>query len=86
MSWLDRYRAAVEEALGRPVDLDAGQEATLLDLARDVAHGTQRTNAPLATFLAGQLVAGRSAAGGDADDALAEALQIARRLLADQPG
>ena len=51
MAFLDDIAAA----LG--VDaLDDAQVEKLLDLARDVAHGTERKNAPLATFLAGAAV------------------------------
>ena len=48
-AWLDLYA----EALGVPPlageDIDA-----ILDLAREVAHGTERKNAPLAAWLAGR--------------------------------
>lgn len=54
--------------------LDATDAEALLDLARVVAHGTERKNAPLAAFLAGRWVAG--AGGGPA-----EALRRAERLL-----
>lgn len=48
-SWLDRYA----EALGVPA-LAAEDVDAILDLAREVAHGTERKNAPLATWLAGR--------------------------------
>lgn len=61
--WLDRFAAA----LGVP-PLDPAEVDAILDLAREVAHGTERKNAPLAAW-----VAGRSAA--DVATALAEARQ-----------
>ena len=47
--WLDRFAAA----LGVP-PLDAAEVDAILDLAREVAHGTERKNAPLAAWLAGR--------------------------------
>lgn len=47
--WLDRFADALGVARLAPGDVD-----TLLDLARVVAHGTERKNAPLAAYLAGR--------------------------------
>lgn len=60
MSWPGQYA----ESLGLPLD-DADCE-TILDLARIVAHGTERKNAPLAAFLAGWFVG----SGGSLEDAI----------------
>jgi hypothetical protein len=49
--WPDRVAAA----LGVEALTD-DQVETVLDLARDVAHGTERRFAPLTTFLAGVAV------------------------------
>lgn len=49
MEWLD----GVADALG-VARLSPAEVEQLLDLARVVAHGTERMNAPLATFLAGK--------------------------------
>ncbi len=46
--WLDRYAAALGVPPLDPTEVDA-----ILDLARVVAHGTERKNAPLAAWLAG---------------------------------
>jgi len=54
---------------------------TVLDLARVVAHGSERKSAPLSTYLAGQYVAERIRAGVPRAEALAEAVAIGRRLL-----
>lgn len=61
--WLDRFAAA----LGVP-PLDPAEVDTILDLAREVAHGTERKNAPLAAWLAG-------GSGADVATALAAARQ-----------
>jgi hypothetical protein len=63
VTWIDDYA----KALG--LELSEAEVQTILDLARDVAHGTERKNAPLAAFLAGRFV-GRG-------DALDEAIQRA---------
>lgn len=62
--WLDRLADALHVAPLSPQDV-----GTLLDLARLVAHGTERKNAPLAAYLIG-----RWAAQGDRDPAGALAL------------
>lgn len=72
--WLQRYA----ERLGVPALTDA-EVAALLDLARDVAHGTERRFAPLSTFLAGVLVGTR--ADGDRAAVVAEASRHARAML-----
>ncbi len=73
--WPRRYAAALGADL-----TDADVEA-LLDLARDVAHGSERRFAPLSTFVAGRFVASRMAAGASASEALAVAVAVARSLL-----
>ncbi|WP_031273339.1 DUF6457 domain-containing protein, partial [Curtobacterium sp. B8] len=63
-----------------PVDI-----STVLDLARDAAHGVARPAAPLTTFLVGYAAGLR---GGSAED-LADATATATRLAvarADQGG
>jgi hypothetical protein len=63
MSVLENWTATVCEALDLdPASLD---QALLLDLTKDVAHGVARPAAPLTSFLVG-LAAGR--AGGSGDD------------------
>lgn len=49
MDWLD----GLADALGVS-RLSAVEVEQVLDLARIVAHGTERRNAPLATYLAGR--------------------------------
>lgn len=53
----------------------------LLDLARIVAHSTERKNAPLAAFIAGRYVEIRRAQGADEASAIHEVVQVAEALL-----
>ncbi len=77
VEWPRRYAMALGADL-RSSDVDA-----LLDLARQVAHGSERRFAPLSTFVAGRFVTARMAQGATAADALAEAIAVARSLLPD---
>jgi hypothetical protein len=63
MNVLENWTATVCEALN--LDPAAVDQALLLDLTRDVAHGVARPAAPLTSFLVG-LAAGRD--GGSLDD------------------
>ena len=74
--WIRRYAEAL--GLEEPAHLDS---TAILALARDVAHATERKNAPLAAFLVGTYVARRQAEGVSASDALTDALVAAERLL-----
>jgi len=76
------YPERYAEALG--LDMGADQVAAVLDLARVVAHGTERKFAPLSTYLAGQFVAQRMRAGVPHADALAEAVSVAERVMSTQ--
>lgn len=66
MEWLD----GVADALGVS-RLSPAEVEQLLELARVVAHGTERMNAPLATFLVGR--------ASGAGVALAEARSVVER-------
>lgn len=76
---LDAWITEVCAALG--VDPSVVDRDTLLDLARDSAHGIARPAAPLTTFIAG-LAAGTR--GGGATD-VADAVGVVQRLLAVRP-
>jgi hypothetical protein len=54
MSTLEKWTAAVCADLG--IDPAAADTTTVLDLARDAAHGVARPAAPLTTFLVGVAV------------------------------
>ncbi len=62
--------------------IDEGRQADLLDVARDVAHQTERKATPLASYLLGEAVGRRIAAGEDPDAAFAAAIADLRRALA----
>ena len=73
----DQYAEALALQL-TPLELEA-----VLDLARVVAHGSERHFAPLSPYLAGQFVAALVRTGVPREEALAEAIAIAERTLAN---
>jgi hypothetical protein len=54
-------------------------------MSREVAHGAERKDAPLSTYLAGLYVGQRTAAGEEADAALRRAIDEALRLVPERP-
>jgi hypothetical protein len=65
--------------------LDLAGRARLLRIARDVAHTTERQNAPLAAYLIGRFVQSSVDAGVPSADALAEAAEVVRSLTGEVP-
>ncbi|MFG2293289.1 NTP transferase domain-containing protein [Streptomyces sp. NPDC048603] len=83
---LDEWITAVKNELGIDVDVDT---KTLLDLARDAAHGVARPAAPLTTFLIGYAAAQAAAGGADPAEAVTRASRQAAALAlrwADEAG
>ncbi|MGW0365506.1 NTP transferase domain-containing protein [Streptomyces sp. NPDC002990] len=74
---LDQWITAVKTELGIDLTVDT---KTLLDLARDAAHGVARPAAPLTTFLVGYAAAHAAATGADPARAVAEASRRAADL------
>jgi hypothetical protein len=74
--WPERYSAALE------LDLSEDEIEAILDLARDVAHGTERRFAPLSAYLAGKYVTRRIGQGATAEQAVHEAQEVVGTLLA----
>lgn len=74
---LEQWITAVKNELGIDVAVDT---KTLLDLARDAAHGVARPAAPLTTFLVGYAAAHAEATGADPEQAVAEASRKAAAL------
>ena len=74
--WVARF--AVEL---RVESLSPRTQAEVLGLARDVAHGTERTAAPLASFVAGRYIQRAVDSGCDVDEALREVSEAVERLL-----
>ncbi|MEA2931825.1 MAG: hypothetical protein QOI56_610 [Actinomycetota bacterium] len=81
-NFADDYAAALGRAAMTAITLTADEVDALLDLARDVAHGTERRFAPLVSYLAGKYVVARTGDGATVRQAVDEALDVANRLLA----
>jgi len=75
-TWINRLAAALDEE-----PLTASEVTTLLDLARDVAHGVERKVTPLSTFLLGTAVGRRLAEGTAREDALGAKVDSLRAVL-----
>ena len=86
MEWAHEYAQALARAAGSDLTLSPEEEEAVLLLARLVAHGTERRNAPLATFLAGKFVGLRAGQGVAPSQALAEAAAVAEDLLGPAAG
>ena len=74
------YPDRLAEALG--LTLTEHEVDAVLDLARVVAHGSERKFAPLSTYLAGQFVSELIRTGLSRKEALTEAAAVAHRALA----
>jgi Domain of unknown function (DUF6457) len=72
VAWIDEFA----EALGQ-APLGPEERRRILDLARVVAHRTERVNAPLASYLLGRFAAARP----DVAEAVAEAARLAEAWL-----
>jgi hypothetical protein len=79
--WTNEYAQALTSAADKEISIP--DEESVLDFTRRVAHGSERKNAPLATFLAGWYVGTRVAAGIDPEAAWQEAAQLGDGLLED---
>lgn len=60
-------------------------QAALLSMARDVAHGTERKYAPLASFIAGRFVELAARDGRDIEAALRDVRDAVTRLVRETP-
>jgi hypothetical protein len=69
-----------------PLDpLEPRDRALLLRVARDVAHATERQNAPLTSYLIGRFVQMAVASGSSEPEALERAAAIVNSLLGEAP-
>ena len=75
-SWIDDLATALREQ-----PLSPQETATLLEVARDVAHRVERKVTPLSTFLLGLAVGRATAGGAPRSDAMAAALEELRASL-----
>ena len=77
--WIDDYAEGLSDAAS--TEITVPDEDAVLDFTRRVAHGTERKNAPLATFLAGWYVGVQVAAGTDPGAAWEQAATLGDGLL-----
>ncbi|TXS56040.1 molybdenum cofactor guanylyltransferase [Streptomyces sp. t39] len=80
---LDEWITAVKAELGVELDVDTH---TLLDLARDAAHGVARPAAPLTTFLVGYAAAQAGGGPEAVADAARKAVALAARWAEESDG
>ena len=66
--------------------VDLAKRATLLRIARDVAHATERQNAPLAAYLIGRFVQTCLGVGMTEAAAIDRAAEVVRSLIGEAPG
>ncbi len=66
-----------------PIDLEV--RASLLRIARDVAHATERQNAPLAAYIIGRFVQDAMRAGMSQSDAVEQAASMVRSIIGEPP-
>jgi hypothetical protein len=77
---------AAGSAAGDLEPVDLAKRAQLLRIARDVAHATERQNAPLAAYLIGRFVQTCLAAGMTEAAALDRATEVVRSLIGEGAG
>ena len=65
--------------------LEPRDRALLLRVARDIAHATERQNAPLASYLIGRFVQAAVASGDPETKALEHAAAIVSSVLGEAP-
>ena len=85
---LAQLAAALSASGSSPGDLqplDPHDRALLLRIARNVAHATERQNAPLASYLIGRFVQSSMSSGTPEPEALARAAAIVTSLVGDSP-
>ncbi len=78
--WTDDFISELRKGIDDP-GISVVNEDDILDFTRQVARGSERKNAPLATFLAGWYVGTRVSQGADPQEAWSEAAEIGRQLL-----
>jgi hypothetical protein len=76
----DDWLRQLTESLGDPA-LSREETGAILRLARDVAHGVERTLAPLSAFAVGIYLGRRTSEGASRKEALREALAVASTLI-----
>ena len=86
---LTELASKLSAARGAPRGLepvDPAGRARLLRIARDVAHATERQNAPLAAYLVGRFVQDAVLSGISEAEALEQASSLVRSLIGEGAG
>ena len=79
--WLDRLAEALEVPR-----ITSDELGTILSLAREVAHATERKHAPVSTFLLGVAAGAQTRPGTDRSPAFEAVVTTARALLPEASG
>ena len=77
--------SAARGGTGAPAPIDLAVRARLLRIARDVAHATERQNAPLAAYLIGGFVRDAMRSGTSQSDAVEQAASVVRSIIGEPP-
>ena len=83
MAMSENYPDRLAEAMA--LEFTDLEKENVLELARIVAHGSERMFAPLSSYLAGQFVAELVRTGLPRSEALVEAIAVAKRTLDAEP-
>jgi hypothetical protein len=78
--------SAARGAAGTMQPVDLAGRSRLLRIARDVAHASERQNAPLATYLIGRFVQDAVRSGVSEADALDQTESVVRTLIGEGAG
>jgi uncharacterized protein DUF6457 len=76
---------ALGDGVGSLEPVDLAKRAQLLRIARDVAHATERQNAPLAAYLIGRFVQTCVGAGMSEAAGIDRAAEVVRSLIGEAP-
>lgn len=78
--------SAAGDGTGPLEPIDLAVRARLLRIARDVAHATERQNAPLAAYLVGRFVQEAMRSGVSQRDAVERAASVVRSIIGETTG
>lgn len=78
--------SAAGNGTGALEPIDLALRGRLLRIARDVAHATERQNAPLAAYLIGRFVQEAIRSGTSQRDAVEQASSVVASIIGEPPG
>ena len=78
--------SAAWDGTSAPEPIDLAVRARLLRIARDVAHATERQNAPLAAYLVGRFVQEAMRSGMSQADAVEQAASVVASIIGESTG